>query len=167
VKSGHRLKCLFADASLERLALEMQRQLQAIGVELDLELVTLDKVFQRIKASDFDVLIVDARIGPTLLRPYQFWHSGSSNNYGHFSSPTVDAALDSIRHARDDSAYKNGVAAFQRAIIDDPPAIFLAWSERARAVSTRFEVPVEPGRDVLSTLRLWRPVGDRRQAGAN
>jgi hypothetical protein len=49
------------------------------------------------------------------------------------------------------------VAALQRAIVDDPPAIFLAWSQRARAVSTRFHVPVEPGRDILSTLRLWRP----------
>jgi peptide/nickel transport system substrate-binding protein len=167
VKSARRLTCLFADASLERLALEMQRQLQAVEINVDLELVTLDKLFQRIQAGDFDVVLADAFSGPTLLHPYLFWHSGSPNNYGHFSSPAVDAALDSIRHAPDDTAYKAGVAAFQRAIIDDPPASFLAWSERARAVSTRFEVPVEPGRDVLSTLRLWRPVGDRRQASRN
>jgi peptide/nickel transport system substrate-binding protein len=167
VKSGRRLTCLFADASLERLALEIQRQLRLVGVDLDLQLVTLDKLFQRIHSGDFDAFIADALNGPFLLRLYVFWHSGSPNNYGHFSSPAVDAALDSIRHAPDDAAYKNGVAAFQRSIIDDPPAIFLAWSERARAVSTRFEVPVEPGRDVLSTLRLWRPVGDRRQASRN
>jgi ABC-type transport system substrate-binding protein len=119
------------------------------------------------QAGDFDVAIADAVSGPSLLWPYQFWHSGSPNNWGHFSSPAVDAALDSIRHAPDDAAYKAGVAAFQRAIIDDPPAIFLAWSERARAVSTRFEVPVEPGRDVLSTLRLWRPAGDQSLASRN
>ena len=58
--------------------------------------------------------------------------------------------------------YRAGVAAFQRAIVDDPPAIFLAWSERARAVSTRFDVPVEPGRDILSTLRSG---GRRRSPG--
>ena len=29
--------------------------------------------------------------------------------------------------------------------------------ERARAVSKRFVVPDEPGRDVLGTLRLWKP----------
>jgi peptide/nickel transport system substrate-binding protein len=167
VKSGRRLTFLFPDASLERLALEMQRQLSVIGVELDLELTTLDKYYQRTQAGDFDVAIADALSGPPLLRPYQFWHSGAPSNYGHFSSPAVDAALDAIRHASDDAVYKAGVEAFQRAIIDDPPAIFLAWGERARAVSTRFEVPVEPGRDVLSTLRLWRPVGDRRQASRN
>ena len=46
-------------------------------------------------------------------------------------------------------------------MIDDPPAIFLAWSERARAVSKRFVVPdAEPGRDILSTLRFWKPAED-------
>jgi len=58
--------------------------------------------------------------------------------------------------ARNDAEYKAGAAAFQRAMIEDPPAIFLAWSERLRAVSTRFDVYVEPGRDIFSTLRLWR-----------
>jgi ABC-type transport system substrate-binding protein len=99
-----------------------------------------------------------------MVRPYWFWHTDGPYNWGKFSSVPVDTALDSIRHAPDDAAYKAGVAAFQRAIVDDPPAIFLAWSERARAVSTRFEVPVEPGRDILSTLRLWRPVGEPRAA---
>jgi len=73
-----------------------------------------------------------------------------------------DAALDRVRHAANDDEYRAGVAAFQRAMIDDPPAIFLAWSQRARAVSSRFEVPVEPGRDVLGTLRLWRPAADKQ-----
>ena len=94
-----------------------------------------------------------------MVRPALWWHSRGPLNCGGYSSAAVDAALESINRAPDDAAYRAGVAAFQRAIVDDPPAIFLAWSERARAVSTRFEVPVEPGRDILSTLRLWRPVG--------
>jgi ABC-type transport system substrate-binding protein len=152
---------------MERLALEMKRQLRQIGVELDLELTTMDKVLERMHAADFDAILADAFNGFALFHPYQLWHSGSPNNYGHFSSPTVDAALDSIRHAPDDAAYKAGVAMFQRAIIEDPPGIFLAWSERARAVSTRFDVPVAPERDILGTLRLWRPAGEHTQAGAN
>jgi peptide/nickel transport system substrate-binding protein len=164
VKSRHQFTCLLADASLERLAIAMQQQLRAVDVDMGLELISLDKFYQRTQAGDFDAFLADAANGPTLLRPYLLWHSGSPNNYGHFTSPAVDAALDSIRHAPDDAAYKDGVAAFQRAIIDDPPAIFLAWSERAQAVSTRFEVPVDPGRDILSTLRLWRPIGDPRRA---
>jgi len=136
--------------------------LAAIGIELRLEIVSIDEWYERADAGQFDILLADALMGPTLLRPYQFWHTGSPNNWGHYSSPAVDAALDRVRHAADDNEYRAGVAAFQRAMIDDPPAIFLAWSQRARAVSTRFEVPVEPGRDVLGTLRLWRPAADKR-----
>ena len=69
----------------------------------------------------------------------------------------VDAALDRVRHASNDADYRAGTAAFQQAIEDDPPAIFLAWSDRSRAVTRRFDVQAETGRDVLSTLRLWKP----------
>jgi peptide/nickel transport system substrate-binding protein len=161
------LTFLFPDASLERLALSVSAQLQAVGINLQPELVPLDKLYERIEAGDFDALLADARLAPTFMRPALFWHSGGPLNWGHYSNAAVDAALDSIRSAPDDATYKAGVSAFQRAIIDDPPAIFLAWSERARAVSTRFDVPVEPGRDILSTLRLWRPVADPRMRSPN
>jgi ABC-type transport system substrate-binding protein len=121
----------------------------------------------RVQAGDFDAWLADAGTGPTLLRTYNFWHSGGAYNWGHYSNREVDRTLDSIRHAATDDEYKAGVAAFQRAVVDDPPAIFLAWSERARAVSTRFEVPAEPGRDILSTLRLWHPASPLPPGGAN
>jgi ABC-type transport system substrate-binding protein len=158
---------LYADPSHERIALVLQRQLQEVGVEVVLEEAPVDKALARVNAGDFDAFLADAVNAPTLVRPYLFWHSGGTYNWGHFSSPAVDAALDHVRHAQDDTEYRAGVAAFQRAIVDDPPAIFLAWSERARAVSTRFEVPVEPGRDILSTLRLWRPVSSGARTDVN
>jgi peptide/nickel transport system substrate-binding protein len=164
---GGQFTCLVAESSLEQLALATQKQLQAVGVEMRLEMVSMDDLFLRIKAGNFDAILADAVSGPFMLRLYRSWHTGSPNNWGHYSSATVDAALDSIRSAADDAAYKTGVAAFQRAIVADPPAIFLAWSERARAVSTRFDVPVEPGRDILSTLRLWRPVTGPRARSTN
>jgi hypothetical protein len=55
----------------------------------------------------------------------------------------------------------------QEVAVEDPPAVFLAWGQRARAVSRRFEVHVEPGRDILTTLRLWRPTNDRQYVGRN
>jgi peptide/nickel transport system substrate-binding protein len=156
------LRCLVAEASLERLALSAQQMLAAVGVDLQLEMISISDWLKRAELGDFDILFADALMGPSLLRPYQFWHSGSPNNWGHYSSPAVDEALDRVRHAANDDEYRAGVGAFQRAMIDDPPAIFLAWSQRARAVSARFEVPVEPGRDVLGTLRLWRPLADKQ-----
>jgi len=133
---------------------------------VDLQAVPVDRAMARVQAGDFDAWLAPTAIGPTLVRPYMFWHSSGPLNWGHYSNPEVDSSLDSIRHAASDDEYKAGVAAFQRAIVDDPPAIFLAWSERARAVSTRFEVPVEPGRDILSTLRLWRPAAPMQLPGS-
>lgn len=158
-KRQKRFSVVYADPSLERLALMIQRQLQAVGIEVTLESGPLDQVLARVQAGDFDAMLADAVHGPTMVRPALWWHSRGPLNWGHYSNHAVDAAFDAINRAPDDAAYKAGVGAFQRAIVDDPPAIFLAWSERARAVSTRFEVPVEPGRDILSTLRLWRPIG--------
>jgi peptide/nickel transport system substrate-binding protein len=153
-----RFTCSFPDSYVpERLALALRRQMQAVGVDLVLEALPLDEMLNRLKTGDFDSILSDFVHAPALVRPYLFWHSGGPFNFGHFSSLEVDAALDSIRHAQGDPEYKAGVAAFQRAILEDPPAIFLAWTERARAVSRRFTVPAEPGQDVWGTLRLWRP----------
>jgi peptide/nickel transport system substrate-binding protein len=162
-----RLKCLFVDPSHERLALALQRQLQAIGVQLDLEAIPAAQIYARLQADDFDAFLADFAQGPNLVRPYLFWHSDGPLNYGHFRSKAVDMALDSIRFSADDEAYKAGVAAFQRAINDDPPAIFLTWRERARAVSRRFVVPTDPGADVLSSLHLWRPATEQLAARGN
>ena len=162
-----RLSILFTEPSHERLALSVQRQLSEVGIDVKLETAPLDKAMARVEQGDFEVFLADAISGPSLVRPYLFWHSQSPLNWGGFKSPRVDAALDSVRHAADDEEYRAGVAEFQRAIADDPPAIFLAWSQRARAVSTRFEVPVEEGRDILSTLRLWRPAGPPQRAQRN
>jgi peptide/nickel transport system substrate-binding protein len=164
--SPRRLKCLFVDASHERLALVLQRQLQAIGVQLEWEVVAADKIYARLQAGDFDAFLADFIQGPALARPYLFWHTGAAFNFGHYSNTRVDAALDAIRHASDDLAYKAGVSAFQRAIVDDPPAIFLVWRERARAVSARFQVPANPD-DVLGSLHLWRPATDDLAAQRN
>jgi ABC-type transport system substrate-binding protein len=162
-----RSTCIFGDPSLERMALEVQRQLQEVGVVLTLEAVSGSELLERLDAGNFECALADIISGPNLLRPYWFWHSDGPFNWGRFKSAQIDQALDGVRHASNDDDYRHAVSAFQQAILDDPPAIFLAWSERARAVSTRFEVPVEPGRDILSTLRSWRPAADKVRDSTN
>ena len=86
----------------------------------------------------------------------------------HYGSPTIDTALDRVRYSASDDEYLKGVAAFQQAVVDDPPAIFLAWMERARAVSKRFQVPrSEPGATSSSNVRQWKPAAAPQQASRN
>ena len=161
-----RFTCLVpADSVYERVALVVKRQLAAASVDMQVEEITQDELVARVDKNDFEAILVDAISGPSLFRSYHRWHSGGTSEV---SSPIIDAALDDIRHAASDDQYRAGVTAFQQAIVNDPPAIFLAWGERARAVSRRFDVPVpESGRDVLATLRMWRPKMEPQIASAN
>lgn len=161
-----RFTCL-VPPDYERVALVVKRQLEAFGIVMELREASNDEAVRALSSPDFEAVILDAIEGPSIFRVYQLWHSGGSQNPGALGSPTTDRALDRIRHARSEDEYRAGVAAFQQIAIDDPPAIFLAWGERARAVSRRFHVQTEQGRDVLTTLRLWRPVVDQGTAGRN
>jgi peptide/nickel transport system substrate-binding protein len=164
LKRHIQFRCLVPpDAMYERIALEVKRQFTAVGVEMDLEQVTFDELNQRGAKGEYDAMLIEAVSGPTLFRPYVFWHSTGFLNWGHFGTATSDAALDRVRNAQSEAAFRDAVAGLQQAFVDDPPAIFLAWSQRARAVSRRFDVVTEEGRDILGTLRLWKPTPDVRQ----
>ena len=164
LKQPIHFRCLIPpDAMYERVALEVKRQLTAVGVEMDLEQVSFDELNQRGAKGEYDAMLIEAVSGPTLFRPYAFWHSTGFLNWAHFGTATSDAALDRVRNAQSEAAFRDAVAGLQQAFMDDPPAIFLAWSQRARAVSKRFDVVTEEGRDILGTLRLWKPPPDARQ----
>ena len=103
-----------------------------------------------------------------MLRVSSLWDSRAEPNPAGFGDRTVDAAFDRVRSAEDETSYRQAVGDLQQAFIDDPPAIFLAWGERARAISKRFAVPPpEAGRDVIGTMRLWTPRNDERLASRN
>jgi peptide/nickel transport system substrate-binding protein len=146
------------DTVNERLALVLKRQLEAVGANMSVEETSMDRIVDALKSRRFEAVLMEVISGPTLLRPYQIWHSNGVFNAGGLGNATVDAAFDRVRHAATDKEYAEGVAGVQQAFMDDPPGIFLAWSVRARAVSNRFVVPTpEPGRDIVPTIRLWTP----------
>jgi ABC-type transport system substrate-binding protein len=164
-----RFTCLVAADSIdERIALEVKRQLAAVGVDMAVEEASRDEIMQRGAAHRFDAAVIEVISGPTLVRPYLMWHSKTPRNWGKFGNAVTDAALDRARHAGSDETYRAAARGLQEAFLTDPPAIFLAWSQRARAVSKRFNVPpAEPGRDILSNLRLWKPTTLPQQASRN
>jgi peptide/nickel transport system substrate-binding protein len=166
-----RFNCLVSagEQANERMALELKRQFAAVGVTMELQAAAQDAIYEAEQKGTFDAILTEAISGPTLLRVYQMWHSKSPGNPGgRWGNSTTDAALDRVRYAEDEPAYRTAVAGLYQAFIDDPPAVFLAWSERARAISKRFLVPpLESGRDPLAIMRLWSPHQDQRFASSN
>ncbi len=167
-KGGNRVRftCLVRPNDIdERVALLLKQQLDAVGVDMSIEEAAMDRIIGSFNRHQFDAILLFSPNGPTLLRSYRAWHSGGPMNAG---SPTVDAALEQIRSSASEADYKRTVGLYQQAAVDDPPAIFLAWLERTRVVSRRFIVPPgDAGRDILSTLRLWKPGTDQRLANRN
>jgi ABC-type transport system substrate-binding protein len=164
-----RFTCLIpADSVFERIALDIKQQLANASVDMRVEEVTQDQMFQAGQSKNFEALLIDVISGPSLFRSFRHFYSRAPFDLKPAGNPAIDAALDRIRHAPSDDEYRYGVADFQRAIIDDPPEIFLVWGERARAVSRRFDVSLpENGRDILNTLRLWRPATVQQLASRN
>ena len=155
-----RLSCLLPDdvALFEGFGLFVQKNLYDVGVALDLEPVPSRILMERFSSGNFDTFLFEMANARSLSWPYRFLHSAAEGspvllNWGYRGA---DEALDRIRHSADDDQIRAGVSALQRALYDDPPAVFISWDERSRAVSRRFDVPARPGYDVFTSALLWQ-----------
>jgi peptide/nickel transport system substrate-binding protein len=161
--------CLVAaDSVYERLALVVKQQLAEASVDMTVKEVTQDEIIQAGRGRKFEALLIEVVSGPSMFRPFRHFYSKVPFELKPNGNSSIDAALDRIRYAPTDDEYRKGVGDFQRAIVNDPPEVFLVWAERARAVSHRFNIPApEDGRDIINTARLWRPATVRQVASRN
>ena len=149
---------------LERIALHLQRQLYEVGVDMQFEVVPIEEYDLRIRTGRFDAVLIDLISGPTLSRPYVFWGSARRfegiNEFG-YENAEAERLFGLLRASTNEAAIRSTVSRLQRVFIEDPPALFLAWNERARAVTRRFRVVEEPGQDPLHTIWQWTENTDR------
>jgi peptide/nickel transport system substrate-binding protein len=145
---------------LERIALEVQRQLYAIGVDMQFEVVAVENYNARVRAGRFEATLIDLISGPTPERPYLFWRSARRfkglNVFG-YENDEADRIFDALRMSSNEAAVRSATSRLQQVMLDDPPAIFLAWNERTRAVRRNFRIIQEPGRDPVDPVyTIWR-----------
>jgi len=140
----------------ERMALVIQRNLSQIGVDMQLETLSIDDFNRRIPAGDFDAVLTDLVAGNAASRPYFYWYSTSKQNPWGYQNSAVDQALDHLRYAKDDDDTRVAFREFQTQMIGDPPGVFLAFGEITRAVSRRFDPVSPPGGDIFRTISEWR-----------
>lgn len=147
-------------APLERMAMALQRQLAQLDIDMQIEIPDTRKLVERMTTGDFDAFLFEMSAGRSLKWGYLFWHSqGALRGQFDIDYDAADAALDHLRLAPDDAAVRDAVQAFQIALAEEPPAVFLAWGELARASSRRFEIPVDGETDVFASIWRWKPVG--------
>lgn len=145
---------------LERIALNVQKQLYDLGVDMQIEAQPVEKYAQRIGRGEFEAVMLEMISGPSFARPYSFWRWGGEQmayNVFGYRNREADRWFDALRFSAAEADYRAAASQLQRTLRDDPPALFLLWNERMRAISRRFDVRVENGRDPIPTLWQWTP----------
>ena len=143
----------------ERIALHVQRDLFKIGVDMQFKVVPVREFNKLIVSGEFDAALIDIISGPTPERPFLFWRSarvfqGPYNVFG-YENRDAESMFDVIRTSTNEAAIRSATGRLQRAMSDDPPALFLAWTERARAIRRDIVVPPTDRPDIMWTLASW------------
>ena len=125
---------------------------------MQFRVVPFEEFNRLIATGQFDAAFLDSVSGPTPGRAYIFWASaqrfdGVYNVFG-YENAEAERQFETLRTTRNEAAVRSATARLQRVFINDPPALFLAWNERARAVHRDFVIPDDTERDLL--LSLWR-----------
>jgi peptide/nickel transport system substrate-binding protein len=151
---------------LERIGLEVQKQLYDVGVDVQFQAVPIEEYNLRIREGRFQAVLGEMISGPSFGRPFLFWRSARQfkglNVFG-YENPETERQFQILRASLNEAAVRSATPRLQRALLDDPPALFLAWSERARAVRRRYDVG-NSDRDPLFTIWQWTENTDRRIA---
>lgn len=165
--SRFQIRCLFwsKDPQYERIALLLQRQLAAIGVDLVLDAARTE-LPGRIKSGEFDTYIYQLTSGKSFDATYRFWHSdangvGAVQNSGYTG---VNEILDRLRATYGDAETRVAVADLRQRFYEDTPAAFIAWVETTRAIDTRFDVGDASDPDMLANLWRWRVATPQQRA---
>jgi ABC-type transport system substrate-binding protein len=160
------IRCVFwNDPQWERIALLLQRQLAAIGVDLVLQEADQRKIQSLVTSGDFDTYLYQMTSGKSFDRTYRFWHSPvpgvfvPSQDSGYTG---VDSILDRLRIVRPDAEVRTAVADLRDRFYQDVPAVFLAWPETTRAVDFRFQLGDRSDPDVFANVWKWHRAEHQR-----
>ena len=131
--SRFRFNCLVTatDQRLQRVALVLQRQLYDVGIDLDVQPVPFGVFVQRAMRGDFDSLLTELGSYRSSAFVYTMWHSPLELQGPVWNYHTADAALDQFRRAILDDEVRAAILNVQQVIYDDPPAVFIDWTQRA------------------------------------
>jgi peptide/nickel transport system substrate-binding protein len=166
-KARFSFRCLFwsEDQQYERIALLVQRQLFDIGIQVELEPVTLRTLAERASSGDFDAFLARANAGRSLMFMYRFWRSPRSAERALWLTgyTGADAALDRLRESTSSEQTRTALTALAQRFHADVPATFIAWTEVTRAVSE--EISVGDAKVLDPFISIWR--WQRRPSGAS
>ncbi len=108
------------------MALLVQRDLREVGVDMQLETVSVNEFNRRIGTGDFEAVLIELMVGNTPSRALHILVFAEPTEFtGDTRIRNIDEAFDRIRHASNDTEYRQAFVRSRSKLLDDPPAIFL------------------------------------------
>jgi peptide/nickel transport system substrate-binding protein len=155
-----RFTCLIPKdfAIWQRIALELQKNLFDIGVDMQFKVVPLREFTSLVFSGQLEAAFVNMISGPTPSRSYMWWRSargfqGQYNVFG-YENAKAEELFEILIRSTNDAAIRSATARMQRVLYDDPPAVYVAWDTRTRAINRRFVLPHNE-RDPMWALWKW------------
>ncbi len=125
----------------QRVAVLLQAQLKAIGVQLDVDAVEGQVYGARLAKGDFDAALNVWRTDPSPSTIRQVWATPKAKdveaNYGRYSNATFDAAVDSAAVAFDPATRRALYRRAYQSIVDDAAAVWLFETRNFAAINAR------------------------------
>ena len=157
---------LAGDDRFERIAQLVQRQLYAVGIDMEIEPVALKELQSRLNSGNFQAFLLEEAGGRMLSWAYRFWHSPAPGTTGFpvTGYSAADVAFDRLQVARSDEQIREALSDVMHVLRADPPAAFLVWPREARAADVSLDIPYETDRDVFGGLWRATPAGPTARA---
>ncbi len=113
---------------LKEAALLLQKEWQALGVEVEVKIFEIGDLNQNvIKSRKYDALLFGEIVGRDM-DVYPFWHSSNRNspglNIAMYTNVKADKILENIRETSDLSKQQDLLDSFKKEIRNDVPAVF-------------------------------------------
>lgn len=134
---------------LQRAAETIQNQLKEIGIDIEIELLTMNDFNQNIvRPRNFELVL----LGQTLNQEadiFPFWHSSQTSDPGlnitNYKNKTVDASLEQIIQTFDNQKRASHYVTFEKEFFKDIPAVFVYSPQLIYVVrDTLYNVELSP-----------------------
>ena len=140
----------------------IQEELRHAGVDVRIEELDPPTLDQRLRTGRFDAAIESWANDPTPSTGIpDAWRTGGGSNFGHYSDPAFDRAVDMALHARSAAAAAAGWKDALAVLAQDAPAIVLCANDNVAAIDRRIAGVQLRADEQWAYVREWWIPADR------
>ena len=129
-----------SSVSRQRYAVLIQEQLRALGIAVRVRIADRKTTGTAIEGHNYDAWVSSVGMTPGRLGVSQTWGTGGEMNYGGYTSPALDASIDSAITAFDSTRSRITWTRVFQTLMDDQPGLFLYEPRTPVAIHKRLRV---------------------------